>query len=88
MHGGVRGSDPFPLLSLLLTVAAPLSIDFFPTQSYAEVKIKMAFNFFGNFINLIQRFEPINPFEFWVAKLSFSCQLLLFFSLSASLLLD
>ena len=52
MHGGVRGSDPFPLLSLLLTVAAPLSIDFFPTQSYAEVKIKMAFNFFRKFYQL------------------------------------
>ena len=52
MHGGVRESDPFPLLSFLLTVAPPLSIDFFPTQSYAEVKIKMAFNFFRKFYQL------------------------------------
>ena len=52
MHGGVRESDPFPLLSLLLTVAPPLSIDFFPFQSYAEVKIKMAFNFFRKFYQL------------------------------------
>ena len=52
MHGRVRESDPFPLLSLLLTVAPPLSIDFFPPQSYAEVKIKMAFNFFRKFYQL------------------------------------
>ena len=52
MHGGMRGSDPFPPLPLILTVALPLSIDFFPPQSYAEVKIKMAFNFFRKFYQL------------------------------------